>query len=115
MNPEHRGRLDQPAIQQAVAQLETLIRTKYPAAAFSVAEGEDPHGVYVQATVDVDDLTAILDVVADPLYHYQVEQELPIFVVPRRPLQRALKELNAQQQTRRSRRRVGLEGAYSRP
>jgi hypothetical protein len=115
MNPEHTSRLDYPAIRQAVGELETVIRASYPAAEFSVAEGEDPEGVYLRATIDADDLTAVLDLIADPLYRYQVEQELPIFVVPRRPLQRALRERQARRQPNRARSRVGLDEVYSRP
>jgi hypothetical protein len=95
MRAEHIQPNVDPAIHQAAAQLQRLIRARYPGATFAVAEGDDPEGTYVHVTVDVDDLTSVLETVADQLFAYQVEQELAIYVVPRRPLHRALSDLGA--------------------
>lgn len=86
-----------PAIYQAAAQLQRLIRATFPGATFVVAEGDEPEGTYVHVTVDVDDLTTVLETVADQLFAYQVEEELAIYVVPQRPLHRALLDLEAHQ------------------
>lgn len=86
-----------PAIHQAAAHLQESIRAKYPGATFVIAESDDPEGTYVHVTVDIDDLTTVLDTVADQLFAYQVEQKLAIYVVPQRPLHRALLDLEAHQ------------------
>lgn len=90
-----------PAIHHAAAQLQELMHAKYPGATFVVAEGDDPEGVYVHVTADVDDLATVLETVADQLFAYQVEQELAIYVVPQRPLHRTLLNIEAQRQGRR--------------
>jgi hypothetical protein len=82
-----------PRMQQAVAELEGLILARYPDAAFEVSVGEDPEGVYLAVTVDLDDGTPVLETVRERLLHYQVDEQLPVFVVPLRPVERVLSEL----------------------
>lgn len=92
MSREHHTPQD-PPIQQAVAELQELIRSRYPNAQFAVATGEDPEGVYLMATVDTDDLTTVLETVRDRLVELQVDRALPLYLVPVRPMQRVLAEL----------------------
>ncbi|MBI2863032.1 MAG: hypothetical protein HYX94_00520 [Chloroflexi bacterium] len=92
-----------PRVQGAVRELEGLITANYPDATFEVAEGEDPEGVYLTAIVDTDDLTAILETVGDRLVDMQVEQGLPLYVVPTRPLKRVLAGLQQPRPRRRPR------------
>jgi hypothetical protein len=75
-------------IQAAVSELQALIRLHYPAATFQVTQGEDPVGTYVIATVDVDDTDAVVDVYIDRLLKLQIDDSLPVYVVPVRPLDR---------------------------
>ncbi len=75
-------------ITSALAELRTLIAQRYPEAQFDVFHGEDPEGVYLRATVDVDDTDPVLDTVLDRLYVFQVEQALPIHVVTTVPMER---------------------------
>ena len=82
-----------PAIAEALAALEDLIRGRYPGAAFTVFEGEDPEGVYLRATVEREDPDEVVDTVIDALYRIQVEQELPVYVIPVEPLERAAAQL----------------------
>jgi hypothetical protein len=86
----------QPAYQRAIDDLEERVQSSFPSATFAVSEGEDPVGVYLYATVDVDDLTTVLATVADRLFEYQVEQELPIYLISQRPLPRALQTIGMQ-------------------
>lgn len=82
-----------PYIQDAVKELQRLITTKFPTAVFEVGLGEDPEGVYLTAAVDVEDLTVVFDIVADRLVQMQVEEGIPVYVVPVRPLGRVLRQL----------------------
>ena len=89
-----------PRIQEALIELKGLIRQKYPTATFVVSRGDDPEGVYLTSTVDVDDTEEVFDVVVDRLLKYQIEDELPIFVVAVRPLERVLKDLRSPRRVR---------------
>jgi hypothetical protein len=82
-----------PRIQDAVSELQRLITTRYPEATFTVAAGEDPEGIYLTATVDTDDLTTVLETVEERLVELQVDQEIPLYLVPVRPVERVLAEL----------------------
>jgi hypothetical protein len=84
-----------PRIARALATLETLIRERYSDAAFIAFVGEDPEGVYLHATVDIEDPDEVMDVVADMLYHMQVEQQIPVYVVPVQPLERVAEQLRS--------------------
>jgi hypothetical protein len=83
----------EPRVATALTTLEALIRERYPDAAFTVFVGEDPAGVYLRATVDLEDPDEVMDVVADTLYHMQVEQQIPVYVVPVQPLERVAEQL----------------------
>jgi len=94
-------------IQSALTELEGLIKEAYPNATFAVGEGEDPEGVYLTATVDTDDLTAVLEIVEERLVDLQVDQGLPLYVVLVRPLEWVLRELR--QPNPRVRPRIDIE------
>lgn len=77
-----------PRIRAALAELRGRITQHFPAATFAVSRGEDPPGVYLTPTVDVEDLDAVTAVVLDRLIELQVEEGLPVYVVPEWPLTR---------------------------
>ena len=85
--------VEDPRIQSALAELQMLIQERYPEATFDIFHGEDPDGVRLQATVDVEDTDEVMDVVIDKLYEFQVEQGLPVYVLPVPPLERVAEEL----------------------
>jgi hypothetical protein len=87
--------------QQALTELQGLIQAQYPEASFAVAHGEDPEGIYLKATVDVDDIDAVVDVFMDRLLELQVEDGLPIYVIPLEPMERVLATMRAQRLPRR--------------
>lgn len=87
-----------PRTQAALDQLQELIRHRYPAVSFSVARGEDPEGFYLKATVDLDDVDEIVDqTLLDRLFDIQVEQGLPVYVIPLQPLKRVLQTKKTRQ------------------
>jgi hypothetical protein len=81
-------------INAAVAELQRLILDRYPEATLTVGPGEDPPGTYITATVDVDDTDEVFDVVVGRLLEMQVEERLPVYVLPVRPIERVLAELH---------------------
>ena len=52
--------LSDPRIAGAVTTLRTLIAEHYPSARFAVFERDDPKGVCLQATVDLEDTDEIM-------------------------------------------------------
>jgi len=82
-------------IQQAVDELENMIKGRYPTTSFEVGQGDDPSGTYVVATVDIDDPDEVMDLIIDRLVDIQVEDGLPVYIVPVRTEERVLRELQS--------------------
>ena len=82
-----------PRIKEVIHELEGLITAHFPQAAFVVEEGFDPEGVYLITTVDIDDTDEVIAVVGDRLVELQVDEGLPIYVTPLRPIERVVAEL----------------------
>src|SRR5215218_4327975 len=76
-----------PAIAAAVTELEQMILEHYPDATFEITEGygDDSSGTYILATVDVDDTDDVFEVVVDRLVNLQVDEGVPVYVLPFRP------------------------------
>jgi hypothetical protein len=53
-----------------------------PLATFQVAPGDDPTGTYVLATVDVADTELVMDAYMDRLLTLQIDEGLPLYVLP---------------------------------
>ena len=82
-----------PAMEKAVNELKGTIAERFPQASFVVEEGFDPTGIYLVTTVDIADTDEVLDVIGDRLVDLQVDEGLPIYVTPLRPIQRVIAEL----------------------
>jgi hypothetical protein len=92
MRPERQVRLT-PRMEEAVHELKGVITTRFPQATFVIEEGVDPEGVYLITTVDIADTDEVIDLVGDRLVALQVEEGLPIYVTPLRPIERVVAEL----------------------
>jgi hypothetical protein len=92
------NRLDEhdPRIEAALAELRGMILQHYPEATFQVTEGEDPCGIYLTATVDVEDTDEVVDVFVDRLVNMQVEEGLPVYVIVLEPTWRSIERLRSQ-------------------
>lgn len=86
-------RIDDPRIQDAVTELRTLIAARYPAASFDVFERDDPDGVRLCATVDVEDTDEVVEKVIDTLTEIQTERGLPVYLLIEQPLARVAEQL----------------------
>ena len=82
--------LNDPRIMAAIDELRGLIEERYPHATFNVGLGDDPEGVYLTATVDVEDRGEVLDVVLDRWVDLQIDDGLPVYILLARPLERNL-------------------------
>ena len=82
-----------PRIKEAMHELGGLITEHFPQAEFVIEKGFDPEGVYLIAIVDIDDTDEVIDVVGDRLVELQVDEGLPVYVTPLRPIERVVAEL----------------------
>lgn len=92
MKPDSHVRLT-PRMEDALRELQGLITARFPQAAFVVEEGLDPEGIYLVTTVDIADTDEVIAVVGDRLVELQVDEGLPVYVTPLRPIERVLAEL----------------------
>jgi hypothetical protein len=92
MNTDNHVRLT-PRMEEAVHELKRLITARFPQSAFVVEEGFDPEGIYLLATVDIADTDEVIAVVGDRLVELQVDEGLPVYVTPLRPIERVIAEL----------------------
>ena len=92
MKTENHIRLT-PRMQEAIDELKGLITARFPQAAFVVEEGFDPEGVYLITTVDIADTDEVIAVIGDRLVEMQVDEGLPVYVTPLRPIERVVAEL----------------------
>ncbi len=88
-----------PAMEKAVNELKGTISERFPQASFVVEEGFDPKGIYLVTTVDIADTDEVMDVIGDRLVELQVDEGLPIYVTPLRPIQRVVAELREREHT----------------
>jgi|SRR5581483_6492254 len=80
-----------PRMQAAIEELKGLVRERYPDATFRVTRSpENRRVMHLVATVDVEDRDEVMDVVIDRMMELQIEEKLPIFVIPVRPRERML-------------------------
>ncbi len=88
-------KLTDPHVTAAIEELKGLIAAQYPDATFESYEGDDPAGIYLCATVDIEDSSDALTPALDKLYDLEVEQGLPIYVVTSQPMTRIAAQLKA--------------------
>lgn len=75
-----------PRMEIAVDELRRLIRTRYPDAQFSLRPSpDDANVIHLVATVDAENLDDVLDGVVDRMMEIQVDEALPVYVIPVRP------------------------------
>jgi hypothetical protein len=94
-----------PQMNSAIDELVALVRRRYPNASFEVAPAEDDAGiVHLYARVDVEDPEEVADLTMDRMLEMQVEDGLPIYLIPLRTPERiaALRETEAQATRARS-------------
>ena len=95
MSTEHLRGLN-PRMEHALAELKDMVLRRYPAATFEVAPAQDEdEAMHLIAAVDMEDPDEVLDVVIDRVLQLQIEEGLPVHVIPVRPLERELQELRS--------------------
>ena len=81
---------------RALDDLRCLVREHFPEATFTVARAQDDADVvHLYVTVDVEDPDNVVDKVLDRMMALQIDEGLPIYVIPLRPPERVAEELRA--------------------
>ncbi len=89
MSAKHATHGENARMQAAIAELKAMIRTRYPSTTFTLSAGEDdPDAVHLIATVDIDDPDEVVDLVIGRMLELQIDEALPIFVIPVRTPER---------------------------
>jgi hypothetical protein len=96
MRPERLVQLS-PRMDDALRELQTLITGRFPEATFVVEEGFDPEGVYLVTMVDIPDTDEVVATIGDRLVDLQVDEGLPVYVTPLRPIERVVTQLREQE------------------
>ncbi len=90
-----------PRMQAAIEELKGLIREHYPDATFRVTRSpEDPRSIHLMTTVDVPDTTEVVDAVLDRVLEMQIQEKLPVHVIPVQPRERVLAMLRAEEEAK---------------
>lgn len=74
--------LSNPRMAAAITELTGLIRDRYPRTTFTTEIGENEESVFVTAVVDVDDPDEVVDCFIDRAVTLQVDEGLPIHIIP---------------------------------
>jgi hypothetical protein len=69
-----------PRIQKALTELKQMIQQRWHDAVFTTERGFDPEGIYLIATVDVEDTDIVMEAIVGRLVELQVEEGLPVYV-----------------------------------
>ena len=78
-----------PRIGRALDELVGLVRRSYPDATFQVTPSEEESAiVHLVARVDVDDPDVVADLVMDRMIEMQIDEGLPIYLIPLRTPER---------------------------
>ncbi|MBI4494078.1 MAG: hypothetical protein HY690_14920 [Chloroflexi bacterium] len=95
MSPDRTIAAD-PRAERALLKLQNLIQQRYPTATFATSRSADePENIHLIATVDVDDPDEVLDLVMDQLIELQVDERIPVHVIPIRTPARVLADMEA--------------------
>jgi hypothetical protein len=92
-----------PKMQAAVDELQDLIRQRHPEAQFRVSR--DPEGseaIHLIAVLNVDDTDLVVDEFIDRMMQLQIDEQLPLFVIPVRTPEREIALREAAQAQKRA-------------
>ena len=90
MNQDQVNKLP-PQMATAIRELRAMITARYPDALFEIARSTDePKSIHLITTVDIEDTDSILDLVIERVLELNVEEGIPIHVIPVQPIERIL-------------------------
>lgn len=98
-------------IRQAIEEIRGIIEQRYPGAEFEITRGHDePENIHLMTTVDLDDPDEVSDLVDDRLVELQVDERIPLYVIPVRTPERIRASLREELRPERNVRRIMSAG-----
>jgi hypothetical protein len=88
-------------MEEAIAEMKDRISRRFPSTTYTMYQGEDPVGIYLIAVVDTEDLEEVMDLFLDRLVDLQVDEGLPLFVIPEPTPERNAAVVAEQREARR--------------
>jgi hypothetical protein len=89
--------------QAAIDELKGTILTRHPEATFEVGPGTDnPTAIHLDVYVDLDDPGEVLDEIIDRVVDIQVDEGIPLHVIPLHTPARALERIRAHDEQRQA-------------
>jgi hypothetical protein len=73
---------DDPRVQTAFAEMQQRILDHHPRTTFTIGRVGDMPGIWMTATVDLEDPDDIIDLFIDRLLEIQISEGLPIHILP---------------------------------
>lgn len=96
MTSEYVNQLDERT-REAIDELTDMVAKEYPGTTFKVGRGEDdPEVVHITAAVDVDDPDEVVDLVIDRMLSLEVDERIPVYLIPIRTPERVARLLASQ-------------------
>ena len=93
-----------PPVEAALSELRETILSRYPTATFDTSRDPDePVNILLNVTVDIDDPLDVLDLVLDRLLEFQIDERIPVHVIPVRTPERIKAALRARYDSGESR------------
>jgi hypothetical protein len=81
---------------EAVDEITRAIRQRYPEATFLISRGiDEPEQVHLWTTVDREDPDEVVDLVLERLLELEVDEGIPLYVIPIRTPERILADRQA--------------------
>ncbi len=84
--------IDEPRMQDAIAELKALVLSRYPDATFEVFPSSNVNGVYLRINVAIDEPGDVSDLILARVVDMQLDDELPLYPIPVRPRRWAVAE-----------------------
>ena len=72
----------------AIAEMQQLISTAFPNASYTTTHQDDPEGIQLIVMVDIEDTDRVVDCFIDRLLTLQVDESIPLYVIPVRSTNR---------------------------
>ncbi|MGE3271886.1 MAG: hypothetical protein AB7P40_24240 [Chloroflexota bacterium] len=94
----------EPKMEAALDELRACILAHFPQATFRVVPSPEERGaVHLKAMVDVEDTDAVIDLIIDRMMQFQIDEGLPLYVVPVRTPERIAAMVAARERLNASR------------
>ena len=76
----------------AITEIQSLISDAFPGTLYETSYQDDPAGMHMIAKIDTEDIDAVVDCFIDRLLTMQVDENLPLYVIPVRSAKQAVKQ-----------------------